>query len=370
MRAIAVTPSTKQIGIIDLPEPQISTSTDVKLRMLEAGVCGTDKEICAFEYGTPPTGSADLVIGHESLGEVVEVGTKVTRVKVGDLVVPMVRRPCPHDDCPACGSGRQDFCFTGDFTERGIKGRHGFMAQYVVDDEQYMNPVPQAMRDVAVLVEPLTIAEKALIQVWEVQQRLPWSCPREPGNAQAHCHRAVVLGAGPVGLLGAMALVNRGFDTYVYAREPVPNPKANVLEMIGAKYRSAEDYSLAQLAAKVGNVDLVYEATGASRLAFQMIQLLGTNGIFIFTGVPGRKGPVEVDTDLMMRNLVLKNQVVFGTVNAGRDAFEASIQDIGTFSKRWPQAVKALITGRFPMESHRDLLAGGADGIKNVIQLN
>jgi threonine dehydrogenase-like Zn-dependent dehydrogenase len=370
MRAIAVTPSTKQIGIIDLPEPQISTSTDVKLRMLEAGVCGTDKEICAFEYGTPPAGSADLVIGHESLGEVVEIGTKVTRVKVGDLVVPMVRRPCPHDYCPACRNSRQDFCFTGDFTERGIKGRHGFMAQFVVDDEQYMNPVPRAMRDVAVLVEPLTIAEKALIQVWEVQQRLPWSCPREPGNAQAHCHRAIVLGAGPVGLLGAMALVNRGFDTYVYAREPVPNPKASVLEMIGAKYLSAEDYSLAQLAAKVGNVDLVYEATGASRLAFQMIQLLGTNGIFVFTGVPGRKGPVEVDTDLMMRNLVLKNQVVFGTVNAGRDAFEASIQDIGTFSKRWPQAVKALITGRFPMESHRDLLTGGADGIKNVIQLN
>lgn len=370
MRAIAVTPSTKQIGIIDLSEPKISSPTDVKLRMIEAGVCGTDKEICAFEYGTPPAGSAELVIGHESLGEVIEIGAQVTRVQVGDLVVPMVRRPCPHDDCPACRNSRQDFCFTGDFTERGIKGRHGFMAQYVVDDEQYMNPVPRRMRDVAVLVEPLTIAEKALIQVWEVQQRLPWSCPREPGKAQSHCHRAVVLGAGPVGLLGAMALVNRGFDTYVYAREPVPNPKAEVLEMIGAQYLSAENYSLDALAGKVGNVDLVYEASGASRLAFQMIQLLGTNGIFIFTGVPGRKGPVEIDTDLMMRNLVLKNQVVFGTVNAGRNAFEASIQDIGTFSKRWPKAVQSLITGRFPMEAHRDLLLGRADGIKNVIQLN
>jgi threonine dehydrogenase-like Zn-dependent dehydrogenase len=140
--------------------------------------------------------------------------------------------------------------------------------------------------------------------------------------------------------------------------------------MIGAKYLSAADCSLAQLTAKVGNVDLVYEATGASRLAFDMIQSLGTNGIFIFTGVPGRKGPVEVDTDLMMRSLVLKNQVVFGTVNAGRDAFEASIQDISVFSKRWPDAVRSLITGRFPMDAHRDLLLGRADGIKNVIQLN
>jgi threonine dehydrogenase-like Zn-dependent dehydrogenase len=370
MRAIAVTPSTKQVSVIDQPEPKISRPTEVKLRMIEAGVCGTDKEICAFEYGTPPAGSDYLVIGHESLGEVIEIGAKVTRVNVGDLVVPMVRRPCPHRHCMACVNGRQDFCFTGDFTERGIKQQHGFMAQYVVDDEIYMNQVPREFRDVAVLVEPLTIAEKALIEVWGVQQRLPWSCARTPGKAQAHCHRAVVLGAGPVGLLGAMALVNCGFQTYVYAREPVPNAKADVLGMIGAQYIPAETHSLADLTRTVGNVDLVYEATGASRISFDMIQQLGTNGIFVFTGVPGRKAPVELDTDLMMRNLVLKNQVVFGTVNAGRDAFEGSIRDLGIFTKRWPEAVKSLITGRFSMDEHRDLLLGRASGIKNVIQLN
>jgi threonine dehydrogenase-like Zn-dependent dehydrogenase len=369
MRAIAVMPSIRQVSIIDQPEPNISRPTEVKLRMIEAGVCGTDKEICAFEYGTPPSGTDHLIIGHESLGEVIEVGCDVTRVQVGDLVVPMVRRPCPHLHCAACAGGRQDFCFTGDFTERGIKQQHGFMAEYVVDDEIYMNRVPQELREVAVLVEPLTIAEKALMQVWDVQQRLPWSCPTGPGKARAHCRRAAVLGAGPVGLLGAMALVKSGFDTYVYARESVPNPKADILNMIGAKYVSAAASTLEEFALRVGNVDLVYEATGASRLAFDMIQQLGTNGIFVFTGVPGRKGPVEVDTDLMMRNLVLKNQVVFGTVNAGRGAFEASIRDLEFFSQRWPEAVKSLITGRFPMEAHRDLLTGSA-GIKNVIQLN
>jgi threonine dehydrogenase-like Zn-dependent dehydrogenase len=127
---------------------------------------------------------------------------------------------------------------------------------------------------------------------------------------------------------------------------------------------------LEELTSKVGNIDLIYEATGASRLAFDMIQHLGINGIFIFTGVPGRKAPVQVDTDLMMRNLVLKNQVVFGTVNAGRDAFESSIRDLQTFKNRWPEAVKALITGRFPIADHGDLLVGKANGIKNVIQLN
>jgi glucose 1-dehydrogenase len=370
MKAIAVTPRKKSVEIINHAEPQIFSSTDVKLRMLEAGVCGTDKEICAFEYGTPPGGSEQLVIGHESLGEVVEVGPKVTRVKVGDLVVPMVRRPCPHDYCVACRAERQDFCFTGDFQERGIKERHGFMAQFVVDDEKYMNVVPRDMREVAVLVEPLTIAEKGLTQVWQVQQRLPWGCPLTPGKAAAHCHRAVVLGAGPVGLLGAMALVNHDFDTFVYSREPAPNPKSQLVESIGAHYVSSANIAPEMLPEHIGNVDLMYEATGASSLAFEMIKYLGRNGIFIFTGVPGRKGPIEVDTDLMMRNLVLKNQVVFGTVNAGRGSFENSIRDLGTFTQRWPRAVKSLITGRFPMDAYRDLLLGRSAGIKNVIQLN
>jgi threonine dehydrogenase-like Zn-dependent dehydrogenase len=370
MRAIAVTPASKTVGIIDHAEPEITSAMQVKLRMIEAGVCGTDREICAFEYGTPPPGSQHLIIGHESLGEVVEVGTDVTRFKAGDLVVPMVRRPCPHEHCMACRAGRQDFCFTGHFTERGIKEQHGFMAQYIVDDEQFMSLVPRELREVAVLVEPLTIAEKGLAQVWEIQQRLPWSCPVVPGEAQGHCHNAVVLGAGPVGLLGAMALVHAGFDTWVYAREPHPNPKSQLLASIGAKYLSAEDSSLEDLAGSIGNVDLVYEATGASRLAFDMMEHLGTNGIFIFTGVPGRKAPVEIDTDLIMRNLVLKNQVVFGTVNAGRHAFEASIRDLGEFTKSWPEAMKSIITGRFPMEAHRELLLGKSSGIKNVIQLN
>ena len=370
MKAIAVMPQIKEVAIINQPEPKIFSPTDVKLRMLEAGVCGTDREICAFEYGTPPAGSEQLVIGHESLGEVIETGPKVTRVKAGDLVVPMVRRPCPHDDCVACRADRQDFCFTGEFQERGIKERHGFMAQFVVDDEKYMNPVPREMRDVAVLVEPLTIAEKGLTQVWQIQQRLPWGCPVTPAKAAAHCHRAVVLGAGPVGLLGAMALINYDFDTYVYSREPAPNPKSQLLESIGAHYISSENITPEMLPQQIGNVDLIYEATGASSLAFETMKYLGTNGIFIFTGVPGRKRPIQVDTDFIMRNLVLKNQVVFGTVNAGRDSFENSIRDLGTFAKRWPEAVQSLITGRFPMEAYGDLLLGRSGGIKNVIRLN
>ena len=369
MKAIAVTPKSREIRLIDHEPPRIASPTDVKLRMLEAGVCGTDREICAFQYGTPPSGAEQLVIGHESLGEVVEVGSGVSRVNVGDLVVTMVRRPCDHDDCLACRSGRQDFCYTGDFAERGIKMAHGFMTEFVVDDEKYMNVVPRALRDVAILVEPLTIAEKALAQIWQVQQRLPWDCPHVTHHGRGHCHTAVVLGAGPVGLLGAMALAAVGFDVYVYSREAAPNPKSEIVEAIGGHYVSAQSDSVQQLADRVGNIDVVYEATGASSVSFEALEVLGTNGIFVFTGVPGRKAPIQVDTDLIMRDMVLKNQIVFGTVNAGRETFEAAINDLGVFMQRWPDAVRALITGRNPMAAYHDLLVGTPRGIKEVITL-
>src|SRR5438128_386335 len=367
MKAIAVFPSRREVKLIEQEPPTPRAPTDVKLRMLEVGICGTDREIAAFQYGTPPAGSDHLVIGHESLGEVVEVGPAVSRVKPGDLVVPMVRRPCPHADCVACRAGRQDFCFTGDFSERGIKGLHGFMTETVVDDERWMHLVPPTLRDVAVLVEPLTIAEKALIQVDQVQQRLPWACAVTSGRPREACHRALVLGAGPVGLLGAMALVAAGFETSVYSREPAPNPKADLLGAIGARYFSAQETSIERLAEAIGNIDVVYEATGASTVAFMVMKVVGTNGVFVFTGVPGRKAPIEVDTDVIMRNLVLKNQVVFGTVNAGHEAFEAAIRDLELFRDHWPAAVRALITGRYPVEAYRDLLLGPARGIKNVL---
>ena len=369
MKAVAVFPATRAVNLIESPEPDLASPHQVKLRMLEVGVCGTDREITSFEYGTPPAGSDHLVIGHESLGEVSEVGSAVTRLTRGDLVVTMVRRPCPHADCQACQTGRQDFCYTGDFLERGIKGEHGFLTEWVVDEERYMHRVPSELREVAVLVEPLTIAEKALEQVGEVQQRLPWRRARRDSAKPGDGQRAVVLGAGPVGLLGAMTLVAAGFATTIYSRRSGPHDKAALAAMFGASYVASEDHTLAQLAGKVGNIDVVYEASGASKVAFELMEVLGTNGVFVFTGVPGRKAPIELDADLIMRNLVLSNQVVFGTVNAGGNAYEAAIRDLGEFMKRWPDAVRRLITGRFPITAYRELLLGKPAGIKNVFAI-
>ena len=361
MKAIAVFPDKKDVRLIDHPDPRLESPSQAKLKMIEVGICGTDKEIVAFQYGTPPAGSDYLVIGHESLGEVIEVGSAVTGLNIGDIVVPMVRRPCGQADCPACAAARQDFCYTGNFTERGIKQQHGFMTEFVVDEARYFNPLPPELRGVGVLTEPLTIAEKGIAQMREVQLRLPWS----------GTHQAVVLGAGPVGLLGAMALRVAGFDVWVYSKSAPGDHRQQVTEAIGAQFLNADENSIDDIVKELGGtLDVVYEAIGASKLAFDFLQALGPNGVFVFTGVPGRKAPVEVDTDLLMRNLVLKNQIVLGTVNAPKESFEAAIADLKIFNERWPEALAMLITNRFPIDRALEPLSGKVGGIKNVVSIS
>src|SRR5215469_520770 len=148
MKAIGVFPHSREVKLIEQDEPVITQPDQVKIRIRDVGICGTDKEICTFAYGTPPAGADYLVIGHEELGKVIEVGPAVTSLAPDDLVVPTVRRPCPHSQCRSCRAGHQDFCETGDFTERGIKEAHGYLTEIVVDEEQYLHRVPQHLREI------------------------------------------------------------------------------------------------------------------------------------------------------------------------------------------------------------------------------
>ena len=366
MQAVAVFPYSREVGLIQVEEPQIAHPTDVKQRMLEVGICGTDKEICSFQYGTPPDGSDFLILGHESLGEVVEVGPEVRDIAVGDLVVSMVRRPCAHAECHACRAGRQDFCVTGDFTERGIKGLHGFLTEYVVDDARYLHVVPAALRNAGVLTEPLTIAEKAFAQASHIERRMPWLAGITPQSPERGELTAAILGAGAIGLLGAMALRAMGIETYVYDIVSPPNAKSQLVEQIGAHYVSPADSSTS-FTDLVSHIHFIYEAVGVSQLAFQAILALSPNSILVFTGVPGLGGHKELDTDTLMRNMVLKNQVILGTVNADASAHASAIGHIGTFVERWPAALDTVISGRYPLDAYRDLLLGQTSGIKNVL---
>ncbi len=368
MKSVAVFPKTKEVKLIEKALPGLTEPDQVLLRVLDVGICGTDKEICSFEYGTPPAGEDHLVIGHEALAEVVKIGSAVERVKRGDLVVPTVRRPCSHPECIACRAGHQDYCYTGDFTERGIKEAHGYIAEFVTERETNVVMVPPDLRDVAVLTEPLTIAEKALAQVfWLMQHRPPWLDPRTPPGERGRQLSALVLGVGPVGLLGAMTLAGAGFATYVYSREQPPSPRVDLVSAIGGTYVSSQSTSFEELAARMGKVDLIYEAVGHSHFALEALRILGQNGIYILTGVPGPQAFVQTDPASLMRNMVLKNQVLLGTVNAGPEAFTSALRDLQGFKERWPEAVGTLIAGRYPPEQASDLIFARSVGIKTVI---
>jgi len=360
MKGAVVFPGEHKLGVIsDVPEPKLESPTGVKLRVLQVGVCATDREIASFVFGTPPPGFQYLVMGHEGFAEIVQTGPEATNLQPGDLVVPTVRRPCDDPACIPCRHDRADFCLTGGYREHGILGLHGFMTEFVVDEARYMRKVPVAIRDAAVLVEPLTIAEKAFIQAGQIQMRLPWNKPA------AH---ALVVGAGPVGLLGAMALRVRGCQVTVYSREREPDPRAEITRAIGANYVSSQDRTPEQMAAGIGNIDLVYEATGNAQVAFSLLNVLGRNGIFIFTGVPGAHAPEGIDIGSLITNMTLKNQCLLATVNAGNDAFDRAIADLTEFCTRWPDAVRGLITGRFKLEQFETPM-GVTAGIKNIIEM-
>lgn len=359
MRALAVYPDRHITQIIEIAEPPPPRGHEVLVRVHEVGICGTDRDIADFHYGEPPPGSDHLILGHEAVGEIADIGEDVSTVRIGDLVVLTVRRPCPDPGCRACRVGRQDFCTTGDFTERGIKQVHGYLTELVLDDEHNVVAVPPQLTAVAALVEPLSIAAKAAEQAQAVQRRLPWE--QEKG-------RILVLGAGPVGMLGALAMTVTGFDTIVYSRESDDSPRADRVREMGATYLSTDQTPIAKLPAVTGPIDVIYEAVGVPAVAFGAIEALSPNGLLILTGIPGPAEPAALPLDRIMKTIVLSNQAIVGTVNASRSAFALAVQRLEQAMYLVPQSVRGIITKRVPLDAAPDTLRE-PHGVKDIVQI-
>ncbi len=350
--AIAVTPgdpaSLRRIRV-EVPEPG---GTGVLIDVIRCGICGTDREVIAGHIGGPPGGETDIVLGHEMLGRVHATGPNVTKVKPGDLVTATVRRP---DGCPLCAAGQPDMCVQGDYTEHGIKGLDGFLSERVLVDEQWVITLPERLEATGTLVEPLSVIEKVLRQVRLFQQRLAIWEPRT----------AVVLGAGPVGILATMVLRSWGLEVVTVARTPGPNVASIALEHTGARYVSTEETPLAGLT----GADIVLECTGAPAMSYEAVGLVGKNGIVSLLSPAGAGGDLDVPVDLLNLALVPNNAVVLGSVNAGREDWDAAVTDLDRFEELWPGLAASLITTRIPFDGDLSpIAAGGAGGIKTVVE--
>ena len=357
MKAIVVKPGEQDsIHLRDMPDPPMKAD-QVAVKMLRVGLCGTDAEINHGLYGKPPDGDEFLILGHENLGIVEDVGKKVKGWKPGDLVVSTVRRPCGV--CPQCKAGENDMCSSGKYTERGIMRRHGFMAQYYVESPQFLNKIPKAIRDFAVLLEPMSVVEKGIDHTYLLQERLKGWKPK----------LGMVLGGGPVGLLAAAVLRARGLRVVVVGREPATDLRAQIAKQFGAEYLCVANKTLPDVPKETGNPDIVIEATGSSRVVFDAMEILAANGVLCLLSVTGGETTNEEPIDLINQRLVLGNQVVFGSVNANPRHFARGVKDMVTIDGKWPGALKRLLTNKIPWENHKTWFSERGSGIKSTLEI-
>ncbi len=301
------------------------------MRVLRVGVDGTDREINAAEYGAAPDGDDFLVIGHEGFGRVEAVGPKVSFLRPGDFVVATVRRP---------GSslydliGLQDMTTDEQYFERGINLRHGFLAEYYVEHEDFIVKVPRGLKEVGVLLEPMTVAQKGIAQAYEIQRRLKVWRPA----------RAAVMGSGTLGLLASLALRLRGLDVTTFGRTPRPYLNADLLDDIGARYVNTAECAIAEAAAARGPFDLIFEGTGSSTVVFEAMQVLARNGVLVLSSITGGQHTLEVPADRINLDFVLGNKVMVGTVNASRENFEGGARDMSQAEAEYPGWLRRLLT--------------------------
>jgi threonine dehydrogenase-like Zn-dependent dehydrogenase len=353
MKAVAVTPGTPHsVHLVELPAPRLDEvphGRGVLVRVLKVGVDATDREINEAKYGAAPPGCDFLVLGHESFGIVEAVGPAVSHVKPGDYVTATVRRP---------GGSIYDQIGTSDMTseetyyERGINLLHGFLCEYYVDDAEFIVKMPAGLKHLHVLAEPMSCATKAVQQAFEVQRRLRVWRPAT----------AYVMGAGQIGLLSTLVLRLRGLDVYTLARGEPPSLKADLVEAMGAHYVSTQHTPLGELPRQVGKADLIIDATGSSAIAFGCMELLGHNGVLVWTSVTGGRQHVEVPSDKVNLDWVLGNKLLLGSVNANREHFEMGIKDLALGEVMFPHTIERILTTPVHgLENYRQMMSALVD---------
>jgi threonine dehydrogenase-like Zn-dependent dehydrogenase len=345
MRAITVVPGRQgSAELTAMPEPPPEDGP-VLVQTEAIGVCGTDLEIINGDYGWPPPGQERLIIGHESLGQVIEAAPG-TGFGAGDLVVGIVRRPDPVP-CPACAAGDWDMCTNGRYTERGIKARHGYASERYRIHPEYLVAVDPALATLGVLLEPTTVVAKAWDHIEKIGRRATWAP-----------EKVLITGAGPIGLLAALLSVQRGYDTYVLDLV-TEGRKPEMVRRLGATYFHSGD--LGEAAAEA---DIVIDCTGFVQMLLEVGPQHVRYRIICLTGVSAAGAESTVDPGLLNRNMVLQNSVLFGSVNANRHHYELAAQALAQADPDW---LAGLITRQVPIGQWADAYTRQPDDIKTVL---
>ncbi len=367
MKAISIIPESRKLALTDKNEPAIHSQDEVKLKVFQVGICGTDREMAEGGRAESPIGKKDLVIGHEMFGQVVEAGAHVTNVRNGDFGVFTVRRGC--NECKACKNNRSDMCYSGNYTERGIKGADGFQAEYVIDTAQYLIKVPPSIKDIGVLTEPMSVAAKAIDEAMIMQQGRLKDFDRNDNWLQGK--KALIAGIGAIGLMAAFALRLRGAEVTGMDIVDRDQLRVKILEEIGGKYIDGRILNVTNIDDQCGEFDFVFEATGIAKLQIELIDTLGINGIYVATGIPAGKRPMTMEAGHILQQMVLKNQIMLGSVNASVEHYRMAVDYLEKSSMLWPDSIRKVITEKVHYTEFENVFdSHDPNEIKIVIEWN
>ena len=347
MQAITIIPGQpNSASLSQVPDPQPAEGS-LLVRARQLGICGTDFELLAGNYGWAPEKSQHLILGHESLGEV-EQAPPHSGFANGDFVIGMVRRPDP-EPCMACAVGEWDMCRNGRYTERGIKEKHGFGSELWRIEPEYAIKVEPDLRDVAILVEPASVLAKAWEHIEHIGKRALW-----------RPQTLLVTGAGPIGLLAALMGRLRGLSVSVLD-QVTSGPKPRLVESLGAHYYSG---TVAQLGFRP---DVVIECTGADSVLRDSLLVLASDGILCMVGSSAHAQDATMNVTQFNRGMVLGNTVAFGVVNANRRHYEKAADALRQADRSW---LLGLITRREPLANWRAAFTRQVDDVKVIIDLS
>ena len=376
MLAVGMLRGKEGVHSFDVPVPEIKQPDEVLVGVKQVGLDGTDFNMLRHQLQDPAEGRDEVVMGHEMVGVVEETGSAVTSLAPGDVAVMTVRRGCGI--CHPCLHNQSDMCMTGLYTERGIHRLDGFLTRFVADREQYILKVPPRLRDLAVFSEPLSIVEKGIEQIKLIQSRLPWTCSHPEHDFQSGdwggCKTALVVGAGPLGLLATALLRFAGTKTYVADIVSEDSPKVHMVRHMDAIYIDARDRTPAEIVGRCfqagGLIDIIFEAAGAVATAIELINYMSRSSIYVMTGIPRKEMMLQVDGAQLVRQLVRYNQVIVGSVNSNRSHFQMALDDIGEVDARFDGMLGEMVTNRFQLENYEQaFILDDPNHIKTVIDV-
>lgn len=344
MKAITLLPHSTNVSLSDVQEPIVTAPDQIKMKVLEVGICGTDREGAEGGRAEPPEGKQQLIMGHEMFGQVMEVGEDVSIAAPGDYGMFTVRRGCGQ--CLACFNNRNDMCYSGKYTERGIKGADGFQSEFVVDTEQYFIKIPEKIKAVGVLTEPMSVAIKAIDEALIIQGARLNSFT--PGTNWLENKKAIIAGLGPIGIMAAFALRLKGAKVIGVDIVDEDTLRPTVLKQIGGVYVDGRKVKTTDLDDVCGEADFVFEATGIAKLQIELLDSLAVNGIYVATGIPAGHRPMTIFAGDIMQQLVLKNQILLGSVNASIQHYRMAVSELQSSMERWPGVLEQVITERIP----------------------